>query len=120
MTKILTKIKELKKQTDNDLKAYVCNYIIDDYKTDDDIKIFFKDLFNHGCVSGMVGGLVYYKDTKEFFIDFMDEIDEIVNEFQDSTGEPIKFDTPTYNSKAWFGFEEMARNINNELEIIDF
>ena len=38
-----------------------------DYETDDEIKSFFTDLLAHGCVSGMVGNLIYYTDTHAFY-----------------------------------------------------
>ena len=30
---------------------------------------YLNDVLEHGCVSGMVGGLTYYHDTEKFFED---------------------------------------------------
>jgi hypothetical protein len=65
MKNLKSKLKKLKGK--NDLKDYVISYILKDYKNDDDIKCFFSDLMQAGCQSGMIGTLIYYKDTKAFF-----------------------------------------------------
>jgi hypothetical protein len=44
--KLKTKLKKLK--LSNELENYVIDYILDDYKTDDEIKCFFSDLLNNG------------------------------------------------------------------------
>lgn len=78
---------------------------------------FFKDLLYHGCQSGMIDGLIYYKDTEKFADKHWDEIEELKNEMEDSLGEPLKMETPIKNWLAWFGFEETARKIVEKLGI---
>jgi hypothetical protein len=70
-----------------------------------------------GCVSGMVRELIYCEDTKEFYIKFMDEIHELVDEMEESTGEAIKTEGNRANWLAWFGYEAMARQIFDEIGI---
>ena len=55
----------------------------------DEPELFFKDLLNHGCVSGMVWSLIYYTDTHAFFDKHYDEIEPIREEFEDGTGQPL-------------------------------
>ena len=48
-----------------------------DYETDDEIRSFFTDLLAHGCISGMVGKLIYYTDTHAFYDKHYDKIEEL-------------------------------------------
>ena len=82
--KLKTKLKKLK--SDNELKNYVIKYILEDYKTDEEIKDFFNDLLKHGCQSGMISTLIYYDDTKRFYIQYMDEIHELIEELENDIG----------------------------------
>ena len=38
-----------------------------------------KDVVNHGCAAG-VGGFIYYNETRKFFFEHEDEIEEIMDE----------------------------------------
>jgi hypothetical protein len=93
---------------------------------------FFSDLMNHGCVSGMVGGLIYYSETTKFFTKHKDEINQMLSNTLSECGLSCpselfgdKFDTDDFlcvdttnqNLLAWFAFEETARNIANQLGI---
>ncbi len=69
---------------------------------------FFRDLANHGCISGMVSSLVWYSDTHRFFDTFYYEIMEIMENLAregikfEFTGEDLK------NRLSWLAFEEEA------------
>lgn len=78
---------------------------------------YLKDVLAHGCQSGIVSNLIYYTDTKDFFLTHMDEIDDIRKELEDNLGEPLKIEQPMYNYLAWLGYEETARSIASELDI---
>jgi len=108
--KIKTKLKNL--ISDNELRNYVISYVLDDYKTDKEIKGFFEDLSTSGCVSGMIRTLIYHDDTKAFFIEYIEEIGDLVYELQ---GEGIKIDSRMYNFYSWLAFEETARNLSNKI-----
>ena len=94
-----------------------------EYETDDDIKSFFEDLLNHGCVSGMIGSLIYYADTNKFFDDNEEEIEELVYEMQQELGYKKRAEfiaslngsaesiSQEKNLLSWFAFEETARKI---------
>ena len=86
---------------------------------------YLQDVCNHGCVSGMVGSLIYYYDTIKFYADHKNEINELLTEIIDGTGlnifelfgdkldvEDLLFlETQNQNLLAWFGYEETARKL---------
>lgn len=113
--KLKTKLKNLK--SFNKLKNYVIDYILEDYQTDDEIENFFSDLLSHGCQSGMISTLIYYDDTKEFYIKYLDEIHELIEKLEDELNESIKVNGNRLNFYSWLAFEETARNIANELKL---
>lgn len=78
---------------------------------------FFQDLCHHGCVSGMIPDLVSYADTHRFFDAHYGEIDELRQEFEDSTGEPLKINGDLKNALAWFAFEQIAFQLAGDLEL---
>ena len=94
---------------------------------DGNLESVFKDLFYGGCASGMVGHLIYCKDTLAFYRKHRAEIDAMLKEFCDDCGtDPAGLfgdkwdkedffarDTNNQNLLAWFGFEEAARNLAN-------
>jgi hypothetical protein len=89
---------------------------------------YLKDVLYHGCVSGMVSGLIYYADTRKFFEDHKEEINTILQELINSTGlsidelfgdkwdkeDPLCLDTYNQNLLAWVGYEETCRAILDE------
>ena len=111
------KLKEVKNATDNDLKIYVVDYILDNCETDDDIKMFFSDLMNGGCQGGMIGELVYYADTAKFYDKFYDEIEELRENLEFEMGEAVNIKGDLKNWFAWFGFEEMTKKIADEVGV---
>ena len=74
-----------------------------------------KVVLYHGCASGIVSSLIYYSQTRKFFIDNMDEIFDLYNEYiQEFGGIGFEID---FNSLSWFAFEEVTRIIADEMEI---
>jgi len=98
------------------------------------------DVLNHGCISGTIPGLIYYRDTCKFYRKNKAAILELVSEYEDSTGEKIseliakqlnhstdlKFYSAisrynedyaqVYNWLAWFGFEQICYMLSDILE----
>ncbi len=76
-----------------------------------DPEAFFSDLFEHGCLSGMVSSLVYYTQTKAFFILYYDEIEDIRSMLMDDGVMPDRPDGDLANFLSWLAFEEKAREL---------
>jgi helix-turn-helix protein len=70
---------------------------------------FAQDVLTHGCVSGVVTELIYYKDTHEWFDTYYDEIMELVEEYEEMLGEKLQWNGDMKNWFAWFSFEETTR-----------
>ena len=80
----------------------------------DDPQTFFNDLLQHGCISDMVGKLIYYNDTHTFYDKHYEEIEELRTEYESSTGEPLEINNDLKNYLAWFAFEQIAYELVNE------
>ena len=107
ITKKAIKEYEAKNKLDERVKEIILKDI------EEEPEMFFKDLFEHGCVSGMIGEIIYYTDTHAFAKKYLEEIMELQEDMEEATGEPINpsADTDKLNWLAWFGFEETARKI---------
>ena len=127
----LTNIRKIKSETDNKLTRYVCNYVINEWHDYDDKTNIFKDVLYHGCVSGVVGTLVWYSQTVAFYKKYRNEINELLKDLMDGTGlysmkdlfgnrwddeDPLIIDSHNQNLLAWFGFEETLRNVGQNFE----
>lgn len=133
----------MKKLTNKKLLAYArdksalvracVNIIVEhDYLSDydGDFEHFVNQLLEHGCVSGMIGSLIYFSDTVKFYEDNQSEIDALLYETMESYGsyspadvfgdnwekeDPLARDKSNKNLLAWFAFEETVRNIALDL-----
>lgn len=118
----------IKEETSNKLTLRVIDSLLDQ----EDIKGYIEDLMQHGCISGMVGELIYYHDTVKFYEEFKTEIKAMLKEAMDESGLKSpqelfgdKWDDEDYfaeedlnqNLLAWFGYEETVRNIAYQLEM---
>ena len=129
MNKVKEILESLKKDKKvNSLYEYVLNYYINESSEYDLPEDFLKDmerLYQIGCVSGSVPSLIYYEDTDQFYNQFQDEINDLVNQFQLSPAQLLgdKFDdtdpdileSENKQQLSWFAFETMALRIYNEL-----
>jgi len=79
-----------------------------------DIAAFFSDLLTHGCQSGMIGSLIYYRDTHQFYDTHYDEIEALRMDLEESTGVQLHPKGDLKNWYAWLAFEETARVIVSE------
>lgn len=85
------------------------------------------DLMQNGCVSGMVGHLIYYSDTTAFYRQHKREIWQLLDQMLDECGlertqdllsdwdggDRWAEDTHNQNLLAWFAFEVTAQNLAN-------
>lgn len=112
LTKRLTDIREHERGT---IRAKVAETALE-YSGGEPVS-FFNNLLAHGCVSGMVNFLIYYVDTHSFFDEHYDAIEELRIEHHEGCGEPLHIDADLKNTLAWFGFEETARRMADELDL---
>ena len=97
----------------------------------EDVSAFFEDLLQHGCQSGMIGSLIYYADSVEFYDKNEKEIEDIVERGREAFGynnralfigslngaAHVGSMEQEKNLLAWFAFEEVAREMAGELGV---
>ena len=110
-SKIKSKLKKIMRNNSDSLRAAVAKEAFE-YG---DISCFFSDLSQHGCISGMVGGLIYYTDTAKFYDAHYDEIETLRDNWEEETGEPLHPDGDLKNWFAWFAFEQTAFDLAAEI-----
>ena len=124
----LTK-KAIKAAAETKLEKAVAKWWSDKVEYGDDPELIMEDLLQHGCQSGMVNDLIYYKDTTRFYKRHKEEINGLLYEMIESIGEepigifgdkwdkedPLALQEFNQNLLAWFGFEETARKLTEKL-----
>ena len=96
----------------------------------DEAEAWFDDLEAHGCVSGLVGAMIYYSDTVAFFESHKDEINGLLANCLNEDGaacpaelfgvywdksDPLALERNNRNLLAWFAFEETAHRLRDEI-----
>lgn len=101
-----------------ELRKEVIDIMLRDLENYETAESYFSDL-SHGCESGIVGELIYYSDTHPFAQKHIEDILNMMGDIEEETGEPLHIptDTDKLNWLAWFGFEEEARRLANDLKI---
>ena len=81
-----------------------------------------KDVAKHGCEAG-VSGFIYYKETRKFFEEHEDEIEEIMNEiyfgdnyFKEITGDDYMPIYQLINKIVWIVVETYCQDKLNQAE----
>lgn len=82
----------------------------------EDRKAYLQDLTEHGAISGMVGGLIYYHETTEFFDTHKDEIVAMLDEMKEETG----LDESKLFGDKWKTVEEIAEDFESNLDPEDY
>jgi len=81
---------------------------------------YITGIANHGCSGGSCSGLIYYADTHAFTAKYMTEINEMLEDFHDSSGINLLAEADThgdlFNFLAWWAYECCAQEIASELE----
>ena len=86
-----------------------------DGKKKQQLKSYFEDLQRGGCMSGMVSEFIYNSDCKDFYIIYIDDLEDIKTDLEDSIGDPItnRYNLPHYTFVCWLTFEEYCYNLYN-------
>lgn len=79
MTKLLNVLKTMETESTG-VKADVINYLLEMSQDSEDAEGILDNIVTHGCESGMVNHLIYYKDTKAYYEEHEEEIDRFVTE----------------------------------------
>lgn len=124
MESLMNVMESLKENESSNLRIEVLDILvnhIEDYESFEEVKGFMEDLRQYGCSSGMIGELIYYSDTKEFFIDNLDEIQDYVNTLvQEHIYSINELDI---NEISWVVFESIANEyfytIEDEIDNIE-
>ena len=98
---------------ESELKDNVIDIIlnhIDDYENP---ITFLEEVLQYGCASGMVSELIYFSETKCFFIKHMEEIFDIYNSIKENLSSNFEVNA---NNLSWLAFEYMTSIIYNEIE----
>lgn len=80
-----------------------------------DISDFFHDLMKNGCISGMIGSLIYYTDTHAFYDKHYADIEWMRIEYEENIGEPLTIKGDLKNFLAWYAFEETAYQLAGKI-----
>ena len=82
----------------------------------EDRKAYLQDLTEHGAISGMVSGLIYFHETTEFFDTHKDEIVAMLDEMKEETG----LDESKLFGDKWKTVEEIAEDFESNLDPEDY
>ena len=77
------------------------------------LRLFLEDVISHGCVSGMIEDFIYHNDCKTFYIKHIDDLEDFIQDYQESTGANLKTTNPRYTFVVWLCFEEYCYNLRN-------
>lgn len=103
------------------------NYVDGGYSS---LESYFNEIQQNGCVSGMISELIYYNDTVAFWKRYKKDIMNILIVTMSDLGtespakvfgknwdqdDPFATDTANQNLLAWFGFEQTAYDLANNL-----
>ena len=87
--------------------AFIAYNHIDEYEEPEE---YFEDVLNNGCQSGIVGELIYFYQTKEFFKDYCDDILELYKHYVEEGIIIPQAEHMDSNWLAWFGFSGTISN----------
>lgn len=101
---------------ESELKDNVIDIILNNIENYEVEKGFLEDVMNYGCSSGIVSELIYFNETKCFFIKHMEEIFDIYNSIKDNLSPNFEVNA---NNLSWLAFEYMTSIIYNEIEEVE-
>ena len=103
--------------TKNQWAVDVLEANMDGFTNEERLK-YLGDVTRHGCASGCVSGVIYYREIKPFFVNNLDEILTAVEDFDYEMGTHVlgKCDASQVPEKAvWLVVELTADRMAQEL-----
>jgi hypothetical protein len=87
----------------------------------EDREQYLVDVTNHGCISGSVGGVIYYHETKAIFKEHFETILEALEDYNEEIGHDavspnIEDYSTFYNWAVWFIVELTANEMLYQME----
>lgn len=131
-TNYVVNLKGIKKESTSKLEKKVINVILDRQNDYNSIIDYMKEICTYGCSSGIVGELIYYKDTLAFYAKYKNEINTMLQETMQDMGsyslkdifgknfddtDPLLVETHNQNLLAWFAMEETTRQLLYKLDV---
>lgn len=82
-----------------------------------DFEMWLNDLLKHGCISGMVGILIYNSDCKEIYVRNIDSMESMKEDLEEEVGEmiPNRHNLPHYTFLCWLCYEELGRMVYDKI-----
>ena len=113
MENMRKQLMELKENSDNKLYQEAIDIALDNIENYEKPSEYFEDVAYGGAISGIVGQLITYKQTHDFFDRNYEFIFDLYNEY---VAEGILFNFElSKNNLAWFGYEEITKQIMFDL-----
>ena len=111
--------KKLAERLNNEENALI-RHVISDILDKENVVQYIEDVLHHGCISGVVSGLIYYRDTHEFYDNYYDETEELRINLLDQGIDVLNGlnKNDLKNHMAWIAYEETVRQIAEELEVL--
>lgn len=130
----IQRINQEAKANNDGLTVSVTDYILDKWDEYDDKKNIVTEVLEYGCQSGIVGSLIYYRDTIAYYEANKEAINTLLYDTMFECGnynpeslfgdkwnndDPLVLDSLNQNLLAWFGFEETMRKVAREFEELE-
>lgn len=100
----------------NRLLQHVGRWILRQASRDHPVTAVLDDVFAAGYSSSLVSHLISYQEIKHFYFTYLDEIHDLMDEWEEQMGEPVKVKSHRTTWYAWFGFEATAYQIQQMIE----
>ena len=77
-----------------------------------------EEITTHGCVSGVLTDFIYHSDTREFYRQHMDSIEEYISDLEDDLGDRIDLSASSnhFTGATWLVAEQCASLASDSLE----
>ena len=128
----LKRLTQLVKNTNSRLEKKVASMLKEKVARGgyDSLRSVMKDVITHGLQSGIINDLIYYSDTLKFYKTYKKEILSLLREQMNEMGvydpsqlfgnnwdkdDAMAQDTQNQNLLAWFSFEDITRQLANQL-----
>lgn len=93
----------------------VKEYLQDGIRNYDRGESFFNDLSEFGA-GDLLGDFVYYSQTKDFYLRYMDDIESFAKEIEEELGQPLSLDDPRFHYLSRLVVEEVAHRIGDDFQ----